>query len=1021
MKITEFSVRNPQFTVLVFLALSAVGLLAFWSIPRAEDPDPQFPGGTVIVQFPGANQSDLEQQVARPLEDAIKELERVAKLTTQVQDGVVVLNVDFEYGTDADKKYDELLRQVNSARSQLPAEVQNIEVKRFRTTDVTLLQVALVSRDASYARLADHAEALRKRFERVPGVRQARTWAFPEKQVRVSLDLDQLAQLRLPVGRVLEAIAGDNLNLPGGAIELGPRRFNLKTSGYYTSLEEVRATPLGGSGRATVRLGDVADVRWDYEDTEYLARFNREPAVWVTAAMKEGQNIFAVRAGLRAAAEEYRRELPGDVRLEVGFDQSVNVSHRLGGLLRDFLIALALVLVTVLPLGLRAALLVMVSIPLSLAIGVAMLHFTGHTLNQLSIVGLVIALGLLVDDSIVVIENIARFRRSGHAPVAAAILATRQIAVAVLGTTFTLIFAFLPLLALPGGPGLYIRSLPLAVVYTVLASLLVALTIMPFLASRLLTGHEEPEGNALLRGLQSIIQRTYRPLLHWCMHHRGLTLAASALLFAASLGLVPVVGFSLFPTAGIPQFLVQIETPEGTSLTATDAIAREVEARLAPLATLQSLQTNVGRGNPQVYYNTPQANQRANYAEILATLRRYDARLSPRDLDTLRRSVESVPGATVTVREFENGPPITAPIEVRVFGENLEGLTRIAAQVEALLTALPGTTAVQNPVRIARTDLQVVIDRPKAALLGVPLAEIDRTARLGVAGLTASRYIEADGDGYDIRVMVPRGERGDLSHWNRLHVTGASGASVPLAQVAALEFSRSPNTISRYDRQRYTRVTARVLPGYNTGKLTAEVARRLGTITLPPGFRFEFGGEVESSKESFSGIGSAIIVAIFGVLAVLVLEFRSFRGTLIVASVIPLGVIGGVLALFLTGYTLSFVATVGFIALIGIEIKNSILLVDFTNQLREQGVPLREAIEQAGEIRFLPVVLTTLTALGALLPVAIEGSGLFSPLAVVIIGGLISSLLLSRLVTPVMYSLMPPPGPESATAPVGAV
>jgi multidrug efflux pump subunit AcrB len=422
-----------------------------------------------------------------------------------------------------------------------------------------------------------------------------------------------------------------------------------------------------------------------------------------------------------------------------------------------------------------------------------------------------------------------------------------------------------------------------------------------------------------------------------------------------------------------------------------------------------------------VYYNTPQANQRANYAEILATLRRYDARLSPRDLDTLRRSVESVPGATVTVREFENGPPITAPIEVRVFGENLEGLTRIAAQVEALLTALPGTTAVQNPVRIARTDLQVVIDRPKAALLGVPLAEIDRTARLGVAGLTASRYIEADGDGYDIRVMVPRGERGDLSHWNRLHVTGASGASVPLAQVAALEFSRSPNTISRYDRQRYTRVTARVLPGYNTGKLTAEVARRLGTITLPPGFRFEFGGEVESSKESFSGIGSAIIVAIFGVLAVLVLEFRSFRGTLIVASVIPLGVIGGVLALFLTGYTLSFVATVGFIALIGIEIKNSILLVDFTNQLREQGVPLREAIEQAGEIRFLPVVLTTLTALGALLPVAIEGSGLFSPLAVVIIGGLISSLLLSRLVTPVMYSLMPPPGPESATAPVGAV
>jgi multidrug efflux pump subunit AcrB len=1014
MRVTEFSVRNPQFTILVFLALTAVGLLAFWSIPRAEDPDPQFPGGTVIVQFPGANQNDLEQQVVRPIEDAIKELEGVEKLTTKVHDGVAVTNVDFEYGSDADRKYDELLRQVNGVRPDLPREVQSIEVRRFRTTDVSLLQVALVSREASAARLADLAELLRKRFERVPGVRHARYWGVPEKQVRVALDLDRLAQLRLPIGRVLDAIAGDNLNLPGGAIELGPRRFNLKTSGYYASLEELRATPLTGTGRARVVLGEVADVRWDYEDTEYVARFNREPAVWVTATMKEGQNIFAVRAGLVAAAAEFRRSLPGDVRLEVGFDQSVNVSNRLGHLLRDFLIALGLVLLTVLPLGFRASLLVLVSIPLSLAIGIALLYFTGYTLNQLSIVGLVIALGLLVDDSIVVIENIARFRRAGHAPLPAAIQATRQIAVAVLGTTFTLVFAFLPLLALPGGPGLYIRSLPLAVVYTVLGSLLVALTIMPFLASRLLTAHEHPEGNGLLRGLQTLIHRTYRPLLHWCMRHRLATLGGAAGLFAASLGLVPAIGFSLFPTAGIPQVLVQIEAPEGTSLAATDALAREVEARLAPLPFLHSLQTNVGRGNPQVYYNTPPENQRANYAEILATLRDFDPRRSLRDLAAMRRAVASLPGATLTVREFENGPPIAAPVEVRIFGEDLDGLARVAAAVERVMQEIPGLTSVQNPVRVARTDLQLVIDRPQAALLGVPLPEIDRVARLGVAGLVASRFIEADGDSYGIRVMVPRGERGDLSQWPRLSVIGAAGASVPLAQLATLEFTRSPNTISRFDRQRYTHVTARVLPGHNTGRLTEEVARRLPGVALPPGFRFEFGGEVESSKESFSGIGSAIIVSIFGVLAVLVLEFRSFRGTLIVASVIPLGVIGGLLALFVAGYTLSFVATVGFIALLGIEIKNSILLVDFTNQLRERGVPLRDAIEQAGEIRFLPVVLTTLTALGALLPVALEGSGLYSPLAVVIIGGLVSSLLLSRLVTPVMYSLLPPPGPEAA-------
>jgi multidrug efflux pump subunit AcrB len=1015
MKITDFAVRNPQFTILVFLALSAVGIISLQSIPRSEDPDPEFPGAIVVVQYPGANQHDLEQQVAQPIENAIKELDRVAKIVTRVEDGVCVVSTDFEYGCDPDKKYDETLRQVNSVRPQLPAEITSIDVRRWRTTDVALLQVALVTDGASYARLADLADDLRKRFERVPGVRQVKRWAYPEKQVRVSLDLDRLAAQQIPLGRVLDAVAGDNLNIPGGAVELGARRFNLRTSGYYTSLDQIRATPIGGTGTASIHVGDVARVSWDYEDTEYIARYNGRKAVWVTATMKDRQNVFAVREELIAAVAAFRQTLPGDVVLEIGFDQSVNVAHRLGGLLRDFAIAIGLVLITVLPLGLRASLLVMLSIPLSLAMGVAALYFTGFTLNQLSIVGLVIALGLLVDDSIVVVENIARFRRQGSPPLEAATLATQQIAVAVIGTTFTLVFAFLPLLALPGGPGMFIRSMPVAVVYTVIASLIVALTIMPFLASRLLGGHESPEGNRLLRGLQKLIHTTYRPLLHWCMQHRVKTLLGAAALFAGSLALVPVIGLSLFPSAGIPQFLVQVELPEGTSLTTTDALSREIEARVARLSFIATVQANVGRGNPQVYYNKPQENQRANYAEILATLRRYDAHTSPADLERVRAVVADLPGAIITVREFEQGPPINAPIEVRIFGEDLEALARVAGRVEILLNRLPGAFSVNNALRVPRTDLQLVIDRPKAALLGVPLPEIDRTARFGVAGLIASRYIEPNGDGDGIRVMAPRGERGDLSQWNRLHVTSVGGASVPLAQLARLDFTRSPNTITRFDRQRYTSVSARVLPGYNTGKLTEEVNRELQAIELPPGFRFAFGGEVESSRESFGGIGSAIIVAVFGVLAVLVLEFRSFRGTLIVASVIPLGVIGGVLALFLGGFSLSFVATVGFVALIGIEIKNSILLVDFTNQLRARGVALKEAIEQAGEIRFLPVVLTTLTALGALLPVAIEGSAMFAPIAYVIIGGLISSLLLSRLVTPVMYSLIPPPGPQEET------
>lgn len=1009
MKLTEYSVKNAQFTLVVFVALAVLGVSSFLAIPRMEDPDLKVPSFTVVTVFPGANATDIEQLVARPIEDALKELDDVDKIRTTVKDGFALIGIDFFYGTDPEKKYEEVLRQVNVERPLLPSGVASVEVRKIETVNVAAIQVALVSAEASYGRLQDVAEALRKRFEAVRGVRRALKHAYPEKQVRVSLDLDKVAALRLPLNQIIGAIQGDNATVPGGAVELGGRRFNLKTSGGYADIEEVRRTPVAGSGAATVYLRDVADVQWTTADHEDFGRYNGERAVFVTARLMPNQNVFDLSRALNAECEKFRATLPGDVRLEIGWDQSVNVRHRLGGLQRDFLLAFALVLVTVLPLGLRASVLVMVSIPLSLAMGITALHYTGYSLNQLSIVGFVIALGLLVDDSIVVVENIARFRREGRGAATAAIEGTRQIAVAVVGTTATLLFAFLPLLMLPGGAGQFIRSMPIAVVYTVVASLGVALTIIPLLASYALRGPAGGEHNALLRGLQSGIAATYRPLLHWCMQHRVATLIGAAALAVASLALVPRVGFSLFPKAGVPQFLIQIEGEEGASVAATDAVARRVEALLAARTEVSRYFTTIGNNNPQVYYNeVPQA-PKANVAEIFVTLKRYDAKTSPVTIDALRRDCERISGARIVVKEFEQGPPIEAPIVVRLFADDLEELSRQAARVEAVLRGVDGTMAVNNPLRVRRTDLRVQVNHPMAAMLGVAEVEIDRAVRLAFAGLDVAKFRESDGDEYPIQLALPRGERATLDNWARIQVPTASGAYVPIAQVAELRFESAPPLIQRFNRERSISVAAFVREGFNVDRLTRSVGAELARMTWPAGVRWEFGGEVESRQESFGGLGGAIIIAAAGILAILVLEFRSFRGTAIVASVVPLGFIGGVVGLWLAGYTLSFTAAVGFVALIGIEIKNSILLVDFTNQLREQGVGLKEAIERAGEIRFLPVVLTTLTALGALAPLALQGSALYSPLAITIIGGLISSLLLSRLVTPVLYSLMPPP------------
>jgi multidrug efflux pump subunit AcrB len=650
----------------------------------------------------------------------------------------------------------------------------------------------------------------------------------------------------------------------------------------------------------------------------------------------------------------------------------------------------------------------MLSIPLSLAIGLTMLHFAGFTVNQLSIVGAVVALGLLVDDSIVVVENITRFLREGRSRVEAAIEATRQIAVAVVGATATLVLAFVPLLFLPGGAGQYIRSLPAAVIATVLASLFVSLTIIPWLASLVLPARAAEGGSRALHVFERAIHATYAPVLDRALRRPGRALAGAGVVLAGALALVPAIGFSLFPRAETPQFYVNVTAPEGGSIEATEAAVAYADSVIRRRPEVRAVFASAGRDNPRIYYNVAPRRDNPAVGQLFVVLSHYDQARTPALLDSLRADLAAYPAARIELREFENGPPIDAPIAIRVHGPDLDTLRGLAAQVERVLETTPGTRYVDNPVHLRRTDLRVIIDREKAGLLGVSTLEIDRTLRLGIAGLEAGVLRERDGEARDVVVRLAGGPRPDPTTFDRLYVASTAGRPTPLRQVAHVRFETDVPEIRRVDRERAATVTSFVGTGYNTDRVTRQALTSIDALELPPGYRIVPAGEIESRQESFGGIGSAVIVATFLILAVLVLEFRTFRGTLIVASVIPLGVAGGLLALFATGHTLSFTALIGFVALVGIEIKTSILLVDFTNQLRAGGMGLEEAIRRAGEVRFLPIVLTSMTAIGGLLPLALQGQALYAPLAWVIIGGLVSSTLLARIVTPVLYKLLPP-------------
>ncbi len=1025
MSIWAFAVRRWQFTLVMFALMIALGLASFANIARSEDPSFPFPAADISVVWPGANPADMERLIVKPIEDAVNTLENVKKIQSSAFDGLAVVHTEFYYGGDPEKKQDEVIREFNRIRSSLPPDITQIDIRKDSPGLVSIVQMALVSDTASWRELKEKAESLKDMFESVPGVRTAETWAFPNPEVRVAIDLQRLARVGVSLDQVIQTIQGQNQNVPGGSVDVGLRRYNLRTSGSYTSLDQIADTVVGAGGGREVKVRDIADVSWQTEELSYTGRFNGKRAVFVTANQKDNTNIFKVRDGIYAKLAEFERTLPADIKLERGFDQSKNVSNRLGQLGEDFAIAIALVLLTLLPLGLRAAGVVMISIPLSLAIGVALLYVAGFGLNQLSIAGFVLALGLLVDDSIVVVENIARYVRKGYGRMEAAIAATDQIYLAVLGCTATLVLAFLPLLFLPEGAGEFIRSLPAAILFTVLASLFVALTIIPFLASRMLRdnspraaasagklarliGRFDLLADKLLQRVMQIIHNVYGPALRRVLARPKSTLLAALGLFVIVAASVPVIGFSLFPSADVPQFVIRVDAPDGASVAETDRALRFVEARLAEHPEVKRWYTHLGHGTPFVYYNYFSQGRTANLGEVFVELRAYDPKRTPKLFEALRARFNDYAAARISLKQFQQGPPVDAPVAIRIVGPQIEGLRRLASQVEQVLKATPGTRDVNNPSRLLRTDLNLGIDTEKAGLLGVSALEVNRTVRLAVAGLSAGQFRAGNGDEYDITLRLPMGDRPSIEALDAIEVGTSSGRQIPLREIATPRFETVTSSITRYNRERQVTVSANTRPDFNTARVTAEVAKRLGEIGLPPGYRFVIAGDAEAQQESFSGLLPAILVAVFGILAVLVLEFGSFRSTAIVAGVIPLGLTGALLALLVTGYNLSFTSIIGMIALVGIEIKNSILLVDFTNQLRERGTPLDQAIQEAGEVRFLPILLTSATAIGGLTPLALQGSALYSPLAIVIIGGLISSTLLARLVTPVMYKLLPP-------------
>jgi multidrug efflux pump subunit AcrB len=1010
MQIPRIAIDNKQFTLTVFLLLLIIGVSSFLTMPRSEDPPLQIPGASIIIIYPGSSPLDLEQLIASPLEEALNQLDDIKRMETTMRDGILVSSIEFSFDTDADEKYDEVVQQVNSIRSSLPDEIYSIEILEWSSSDVVMMHLALVSESTEFSLLEKDALQLKEELEKVPGIKLVQILAVPDQELRISLDMEKMALMNISLEQVSQSILSSNANIPGGSLEIGKRDFSINTSGSYRGLEEIRNTVVSSYNGRIIYLGQIAAVDYDYEDRNYLARYMGERAVFITVKQKPGYNIFRISEQLHKITEDFTNDLDDETELITVFDQAESVDTRINGFLSNLLFGILLVgIIIFLSLGFRASLLVIIAIPFSILIGLGFVDIAGYGLQQISIAGLVIALGLLVDNSIVIVENIERYIWQGKTRSEAAIAGSSQLGWPIITATLTTMFAFIPIISMPDKSGKFIQSMPITVICTLFASLIIALVLTPYLASIFLKkysgGGKERNQFSLKQILHTVIEGPYRKTLSFVLRKPVIVLSLSVLVLAGSLLLFRYVGVSFFPKAEKPQFMIRISTPEGSSLDATDQVVMQVEDILDTIPGLKHYASNTGHGNPRIYYNLFPKQFEKNFAEIYVEMESYEVKAFDRMIIELRELFVNYPGARINIKEFEQGSPIEAPLTVKITGSRLGDLKKISDDFEAFLREEPGLVNIDNQLDRTSTDFYININRDKASMLGVPIFEIDRTVRTAITGWPVSSFRDEEGEEYNIVLRIPFSEHVKLKDFDRIYVSSQSGRLIPLKQLARIELKQSSGIITHFDMERNGTLTADLRKDYILDEIIEHLDAKFSAYHLPEGYEYIFTGEVESRQESFGGMWRASIIALIAIFAILVLQFKSFTQPLIIFSAFPLAMIGSVLALFITGYTFSFTAFIGLISLIGIVVNNSIILVDYINKLIADGVEKIEAIKQAGEIRFTPIVLTTLTTIGGLLPLTLRGGTLWAPMGWTIIGGLLISTFLSLLLTPLLYKL----------------
>lgn len=1014
MKLSKVSIQRPVTTVMVVFIVILLGIISMGRLPVDLLPKFELPYALVMTSYNGAGPQEIETLITKPLEATVGTVSNLKNITSTSSNGSSMIFVEFNDGTDMDMAMLDMREKIDMIKGFLPEDAEDPMVLELDPNMMPIMEVG-ISGNEDLVKLKQIVEDdITSKIERIEGVASVSVMGGKEKEIRITLLPDKLKGYNITPSTVMQSLAAENLNLPAGEVKQGNSTLTLRSVGEFSSIEEIRGLPIMTSG-GVIYLRDIAEVEEVFKEMSSYAYINGNPSISLSIQKQSTANTVQVAKEINKALDKLRTELK-DIDITTIYDSAEFINLSIGNVASTAIMGgiLAVIILFVFLRNIRSTLIVGTAIPVSVIATFALMYFSGLTLNMVSLGGLALGVGMLVDNAIVVLENIYRHRENGERRVDAADKGTTEVGMAVMASTLTTIAVFLPIVFVEGMAAKMFKEMALTVTFSLTASLAVAVTLVPMMASKILKVEKIDEikrrkiTTKIFDKWSEVLDKVdkeYRKILNWTIHHRVKAALITVGVFIGTL-LIPIfglVGMEFFPASDEGTFNISITLPKGTVIEETFEVVEQVQTRLEGIEEIQEVFSNIGGGGMM---STGTVSNSASLTVDIGSVKERK-RSVDEVADEVRTLVSDIPGAEFSVSGSSSMTGTGgSPISIQIAGDDLEQLELIANDVVGIVESVEGTREVTSSIEDGVPEAQITINRKKASMYGLNMATISNTLKTAVQGSVATKY-KVDGTEIDVRMVYDTSKSEYLKDIRSIAITSPMGVNIPLSEVADISINESPTSISRDNQKRIVTVNSALFGvDMNTAKTTID--QKLQSYQMPDGYSYVFAGEVEQMMESFASLGLALLLAILLVYMVLAAQFESFLHPFTIMFSVPLALTGAILGLFVTGRTLSMPSFIGLIMLVGIVVNNAIVLIDYIIQLRQSGYDRTEAILEAGPTRLRPILMTTLTTVLGMIPMALgigEGAETMAPLATSVIGGLSLSTVLTLVIIPLNYTL----------------